>query len=133
MLGLAGIGKAILSFFTGGGLKGIAAELEDAYEARLKAETDTDKLVADQRIAQIQARASVQRAEAGSPINAFIRACIALPVAILLAKVLVYDKALGQWTGGTTDALSPELWSVVTAVVGFYFLYETVALFGRRK
>ncbi len=35
-----------------------------------------------------------------------------------------FDKALGQWTQGRTDALSPELWQVVMVVVGFYFLYE---------
>jgi hypothetical protein len=39
-------------------------------------------------------------------------------------KLYVYDKALGQWTGGHTDALDPNLWTVVTATIGFYFLYE---------
>jgi hypothetical protein len=119
--------KAILGWFTGGGLGGIAAELGDAYEARLKATTDRDKLVADQRIAQIQARAEVQKAEAaGSPINAIMRAVIASSAAIFLFKVLVWDKALGQWTHGTTDALDPNLWNVIMVVLGFYFLYETV-------
>jgi hypothetical protein len=117
---------ALIRWFTGGGLKGIVGELGDAYQARLQATTDQDKLVADQRIAQIQARAEVQKAEAGSPINAIMRAIIASSVAIFLFKVLVWDKALGQWTGGTTDALDPNLWNVCMVVLGFYFLYETV-------
>ena len=118
---------ALLKWLTGGGITSIVAELGDAYEARLRAETDQDKLVADQRIAQIRARAEVQAAEAGRPVNAIMRGCIAAPVAILLFKVMVWDKALGQWTGGHTDALDPNLWQVVMAVVGFYFLYEAVA------
>lgn len=117
---------ALLKWLTGGGITSIVAELGDAYEARLRATTDQEKLVADQRIAQIQARAAVQSAEAGRPINAIMRGCIAAPVAILLFKVMVWDKALGQWTGGHTDALDPNLWQVVMAVIGFYFLYETV-------
>lgn len=117
---------ALIRWFTGGGLKGIVDELGDAYQARLQATTDQEKLVADQRIAQIQARAEVQKAEAGSPINAIMRAIIASSVAIFLFKVLVWDKALGQWTGGSTDALDPNLWNVVMIVLGFYFLYETV-------
>jgi hypothetical protein len=37
---------------------------------------------------------------------------------------LIWDKALGDWTGGHTDALDPNLWQVIMATVGFYFLYE---------
>jgi hypothetical protein len=48
-------------------------------------------------------------------------------VSILIGKVLVWDKALGQWTGGRTDALDPNLWQVVMVVLGFYFLSETVS------
>lgn len=102
----------------------LGLRLAGAYEARQKATTDAERIAADERIAALEARASVQRAEAGSPVNALMRAALAAPVAILLAKILVWDKALGQWTGGTTDALSPELWGVVEAVIGFYLLSE---------
>lgn len=123
---------AIIRWLTGGGLKGIIDELGDAYQARLKATTDQEKLAADQRIAQVKARAEVQKAESGSPINAIMRAVIASSVAIFLFKTLVWDKALGQWTRGTTDALDPNLWHVVMIVLGFYFLYETVDRITRR-
>lgn len=102
----------------------LGMRLAGAYEARQRAQTDEERIAADERIAALEARASVQRAEAGSPVNALVRAALAAPVAILLAKILVWDKALGQWTGGTTDALSPELWGVVEAVIAFYLLSE---------
>ena len=70
--------------------------------------------------------------EAGDRINRLVRALLALPVAILLWKVLVWDKALGQWTGGSTDPLSAELWQVVAVVVGFYFVTDAAARIFRR-
>ena len=66
-------------------------------------------------------------AESGNRVNVWMRAALAMPVAILLWKVFVFDKAFGQWTFGTTDALSPELWQVVMIVIGFYFLADAAS------
>lgn len=73
-----------------------------------------------------QAKADVQRAESGSRINAFMRAFIAIGPALYLFKIFAIDKVICPPLGLAcrTDPLSPELWQVVTAVVGFYFLYE---------
>lgn len=59
-------------------------------------------------------------AESGSKINMLVRAGLAFPVVFLMWKVLIYDKALGQWTDGHTDALDPNLWLVVMTIIGFY-------------
>lgn len=118
------------------GIGTIADRLAAAYEAREKAKTDTQKIAADERIKALQARRDVLVAEAGNRVNAVVRAALALPVAIILWKVFVYDKALGQWTHGSTDALSPELWQVVMIVIGFYFLADaasTVTRIVKRK
>jgi Holin of 3TMs, for gene-transfer release len=118
------------------GIGTIANRLAAAYEAREKAKTDKQKIAADERIKALQARRDVLVAEAASRINSWMRSALALPVAIILWKVFVYDKALGQWTHGTTDALSPELWQVVTIVIGFYFLADvasTVTRIVKRK
>jgi hypothetical protein len=104
------------------GIGTIANRLAAAYEAREKAKTDKEKIAADERIKTLQARRDVLVAEAGNRVNGWMRAALAMPVAIILWKVFVYDKAIGQWTRGTTDALSPELWQVVMIVIGFYFL-----------
>lgn len=90
-----------------------------------QAQNQSDQIAASERIATLQAQRDIMIAEAGSSkLNAIVRGCIGGSVAILLMKLYVYDKALGQWTGGHTDALDPNLWTVVTATIGFYFLYE---------
>jgi hypothetical protein len=58
-----------------------------------------------------------------------MRGLMAFPVVVLLWKLLIYDKALGQWTMGHTDALGDDLWKVVAAVIAFYFLYDITARF----
>lgn len=95
----------------------------DAHNAK----TEEERIAANERSAMLEKRRDVLIAEAGvSRANILVRSFLALPVGILLWKVLVYDKALGQWTAGRTDQLSPELWHVVMVVLGFYFLYEMV-------
>lgn len=118
------------------GIGTIANRLAAAYEAREKAKTNKEKIAADERIKMLQARRAVLVAESGNRVNVVTRAALAMPVAIILWKVFVYDKALGQWTRGTTDALSPELWQVVMIVIGFYFLADaasTVSRIAKRK
>ena len=93
--------------------------------AAANATTDRAKIEAEERVKGLEARRDVMVAEAGnSKINSIMRAAMAAPVAVLLAKVFIYDKAFGQWTNGTTDALDANLWQVVMAVLMFYFLYE---------
>ena len=111
------------------GLFGSVNHITDAISneriAKLKATTEEEHVRADENIKTLEARRDVMIAEsAHSNINAIIRAVIALPVAIVLWKILAYDKALGEWTHGHTDALDPNLWNVVMVVIGFYFLYD---------
>ncbi len=54
--------KGILQAIFGGGL---AAQLREAYEAKLKAETDKDRIAADERISRLEAARDVRLATAG--------------------------------------------------------------------
>ena len=90
-----------------------------------QSQTESDRIASQQKIASLQAKRDVLIAESGtSRINAFIRASIGGSVAFVLAKIFVWDKALGDYTGGHTDALDPNLWNVIMATIGFYFIYE---------
>lgn len=99
----------------------IGSQLARAWEARQRAQTDAEKIAADERIAFLKAKQAVQVAEAGSKINALVRLLFAVPPALYLAKLYVWDKVLGL---GTTDPLSPLMESVLFTVVGFYFLTD---------
>lgn len=114
---------AILGWLTGGGIAAIGKQLNEAYANRLRAETDHEKLEADQNIAQLQARQAVLLAEQGSWRTSWIRPMLALPIVIYINKLIIWDKVLEL---GTTPDLSPDLWKFLWIVVGAYFLTRSV-------
>lgn len=122
---------AILSFLTGlaGPLSAIFGKIEDTRVALAKATNAEDKAKLTAAMDELHARQAILTAEIGSRLVAIVRVLLALPVVILLWKLFVYDKALGQWTHGHTDPLGDDLWKVVTGVIAFYFLYDIAALF----
>lgn len=142
---------AITGFFTGGPIgaalglaKDFMGPLTDVFRkiedtkvqlAQAANESEKNRLTAKLAALQVQAgilqtQANLQAEESHSTrLNIWIRSMIALGPMVLLNKILIYDKALGQWTGGHTDALDMHLWYVVMVVLGFYFVHETVSLF----
>lgn len=109
----------LLKFLTGGGLKGIAAELRRAHADRLAAQNDESRIAADIDIRQLEGRQAVLIAEQGSRMTRWIRPAFAAPFIVYDCKVVVWDKVLG-W--GITDDLSPEFWQLQMIVFGAYFL-----------
>lgn len=102
----------------------VITEIAKAKVAAANAQTDRERIAAEERAKALETKRDVLAAEASSGVNVLARAFLMLPVGILLWKVLAYDKALGQWTGGHTDALDGNLWWVITVVLGFYFLAD---------
>lgn len=146
-----GILSGVIGFVTGGpvgALLGVAKDfmgpLADVFRkiedtkvqlAAAANEGEKNRLTAQLGALQVQAQnlqtqANLQAQESRvTRLNIWIRSWIAAGPAFLLTKIYVYDKALGQWTGGHTDSLDPHLWNVVMVVLGFYFIHETVGLF----
>jgi hypothetical protein len=102
----------------------IAEKVADAKVELAKAETDQERIRAKERVDTLEARKSVMVAESGSRINSLIRAGFALPFVIYNAKLVLWDKVLSM---GRTDPLSPELFQIELACIGFYFLYDITA------
>lgn len=121
---------AILSWLGGSGIKAIGGELRAAYEAKLKAQTDADKLAAEETIARLEAQQSILLAEQGRWLTAWVRPAIALPFVVYIWKLVIWDKILGY---GATDNLSPELWQMMTVVIGAYFLTRPFESVFRRR
>ena len=143
--------SAIFGFLTGGpvgALLGIAKDfmgpLADVFKkiqdtkvalAQASNESEKNRLTAQLGALQVQAQnlqtaANLQAEESHTTrLNVIIRSWLAAGPAFLLTKIYIYDKALGQWTGGHTDALDPHLWNVIMVVLGFYFLYSAASLF----
>lgn len=119
-------------------INGITNAISNERIRKIDAVTDQERIRADERIKSLEAKRSVLVAEAGmSRTNAFLRASIGASVAIVIAKLEVWDKVVGSFAGCAgpmgsalecaifrTDPLDANQWAIITAVVGFYFLYE---------
>lgn len=120
---LGGLFGTIVSGFFGGGLTTITNAITSLQKQKLDAANDEQRMELDRQIANLQARRDVMIAEAqaGSKLNAIIRAAFAVPVAYYYGKIFLYDKALGL---GVTDPLSDDLTWTARVIIGFYFLFE---------
>lgn len=135
MFGLTGI----IALITGlaGPLAQAFNKIEDLKIAKVTAATDQERLHIDGQIAEAHDRAQVLVAEAGSRLNAIIRGALAFGPMAYLNKVFVWDKVVGSFMGHscfkdvcsifTTDTLDANLWTVVTVVLSFYFVYDIAA------
>jgi len=110
---------AILQPLINGALTGYKDHLDaiGSHEAAV-AELAQKSIALDQREAEVNA--AVVIAEQGNWITRSVRPMMALPVIFIIWKLLIWDKALGQWTHGTTDALDPKLWGLMMAIVISY-------------
>ena len=106
----------------------ITNKIIDLRIQQANAQTEQAKIAADEEVSKLQAQRDVLVAESGSKINALVRIAFALPCALYINKLIIYDKILG-W--GTTDDLSNNLWWIVTVVIGFYFVQSITSIIKR--
>jgi hypothetical protein len=119
----------IFSWVTGGGVSSITDAIRDMRKDALDAGNTASRIELEATIAVMENRRAVLVAESKGNWNVFFRILLAFPFAVFLWKVVIWDKVLG-W--GVTDDLSPDLWNLMMIVFGFFFVYETAALFKRR-
>jgi hypothetical protein len=130
---------AVPSLISGmfGTLNGITKALSDAKIAAINAQTQEEKIHADEQVLTLQSRRDVLVAEAGSGsrINMIIRALFGIEILIVVGKLYVWDKVLGSLVGCsqamkgtclafTTDLIDDNGWKIISVVIGFYFVSE---------
>jgi len=118
----------LFNFLTGGVIRQIGDQINQAYQAKLAAQNDSDRIEADKVIAELESRKAVLVAESRYQWNIAFRAFLASPFGLYMAKVLVWDKMFGF---GSTPDLTSNQWKLAAIVYGFYFVYETAQLFKR--
>ena len=125
-------------------INGITNAIANERIAGLNAQTEQERIASQERVSALQAKRDIMIAESHSPWNGLMRFILALGPAIILLKFFAWDKAIGSLAGCAgeagqqlscitfrTDPLDTNQWAVITAVIGFYFLYEGVRQFKR--
>lgn len=108
----------LLSLLTGGLLDKLIGPLERAYQAKIAAQTDKDKLAADQAIAFYQGQVALATTAAQYDKWWSTRELIGKCALLYVAKIVVYDTVLGL---GMTPDPGPQVSGIVMMVIGFYF------------
>lgn len=104
-------------------LAGIAKDLVAAQLEKANAQTEQQRIAADERIRTLEARRDVIVRAQSDPMERWVRIGFALPFVLYLWKLVVWDKLLG-W--GVTDNLSDDLWAILYIVLGGYFVDTVV-------
>lgn len=111
--------SAILSFFTSAAFNGITGKLLNAYELKLNAQNDAERLKAETTIAFLEAQQAILIKEQQRWYTAWIRPAFAAVVLIFWTKVVVWDTVL-QW--GVTPYPGEHVMWFVTLIPAAYFL-----------
>lgn len=132
ILGLPGLISGLF-----GTINGITTAISNQKIAVINATTEQERIAAQERVNTLQARRDVLIAEAGSGsrLNLIMRTVIAAGPAGVILKLFLWDKVIGSLVGCsqaargtcgifTTDPLDANQWTVITIVLGFYFVTE---------
>lgn len=103
-------------------VNGITTAISNERIKRIQAKTDEERIASDERIKTLEAKRQIVLAKSGQWETRALMFAFGVGPAFVLTKIYVWDKALGDWTGGHTDPLDANLWWVITAQIGFYFL-----------
>ena len=109
-------------------LSAIADKIAQAYVQKTNAQTEQERIAADERIKALEAKRDIILKAQSDPFERWVRIGFALPFVLFVWKLVVWDKLLG-W--GATDDLSADLWNILYIVLGGYFLDTVVRRFTR--
>lgn len=110
-------------------LKPVLSALENAYQAKLKAANDAERIEADKQIAFFQGQIALAQAAAQSDRWYSPRSLMGLCAALYVAKIVVYDTVLQL---GVTPNPGGQVTGIVLTIIGFYFGSKTVSDVGGR-
>lgn len=117
-----------------GGVPGIIKSLADAKVALANAETEHEKVAANERIKALEAQKDVLIAESTTPWNAIARFTLLGPVAFYWFWTIVWDKIMSRWFfgfDGSTDKLADWQVNIVMIIIGFYFVADITKIIKR--
>ena len=106
----------------------ITSQIVEWQAKKINAVTEQQRIQAEENVKKLEAMRDVQIAEAHTPVNVLARAFLMFPIGIFIWKVVIWDNVLDL---GSTEDLSPNLWSLVFIMWGFYFVTDLAKLWKR--
>lgn len=129
----------ILSLFSGGlfnsistTINNITKAISDEKIAQINATSDVEKTQISAKIDQLQSQRDVLIANSNSGIgwiDEIIRFGLAVPLIAYVNKLVLYDKVIGSWGTYSTDGLGTTELTVLSAILGYLFLYSAMKIF----
>lgn len=113
---------SVLSSIGIGGLTAVIKAIQQARRDAENAETEQERIAAQERIETLQARAEIIKKAQSDSFERWVRIGFAFPFIAYVWKLVIWDKVLGL---GATDNLSADLWWILKIVLGGYFLNVT--------
>lgn len=108
----------IVSWFAKSGVASIGDQLNKAYQAKLNAKNQKERVEADILIEQLRTQQAIVIAEQQNWLTRGVRPAIAYPFAFYLAKILIWDKCFGL---GSTPDIPQHMWYMYGGVMTAYF------------
>ena len=108
---------ALLSWLTGSVVSSFTGPLERAYQAKLNAQNDTQRLEAEKQIKFYEGQVSLAQAAVNDPWWS-PRSIMGWSAAAYVVKIVVYDTVLQL---GVTPNPGAQVTGIVMLVIGFYF------------
>lgn len=120
-------------------VNGITAAISNERIKKIDAQTEEQKIAADERIKHLEAIRDVRMSKIENPLTALMMFGYGVGPLIILSKIYIWDKVIGSFAGCSgpmgsalecatfrTDPMDPNLWWVITAQIAFYFLAKTI-------
>lgn len=122
-----------------GALPTVVEAIGKAKKAALDAQTEHEKIAANERVKALEAQRDVLIGESRTPWNSVVRAILIAPVAFYLSWCYAYDKIICKWVVAAdkvgdicrTDPLSDWLAGIAMMMIGFYFVTDITRMWKR--
>lgn len=102
-----------------GPLASISKELRIAYQSKLDAKTDAERLLYEERIKVLEAQKEIILKAQDDPIERWVRILLTAPFILYINKLVIWDKVFAL---GVTDPLGDNLTYIMMLVLGGYFV-----------
>ena len=126
--------QGILSWFLGGGLNAIGnivTQIVALKQQKVNAKTELEKASIDASIKMLEDQKEVLIQGTKSNVDLYSRLFLMIPIGVYLWKFIIWDKVFNHLTDGITDGLPLEIWYLVYAVFGFYFVTDLTRILKR--